>query len=507
MVWQSAPSVELHAQAYTLKLSVSTGGSEGSAAADRNVDTILFTPNATDLDTRMKWEGTVLPFDGLLSQAGEVFFNVTALGENDYNLSIARVVGHSPYWDQHLVQPMRTFDKEGNSTVSSGCTHRGACQVIAVPAGSSSGWVDVGSLMDVFNHGTWDLPPGNYTLAVGVKADGRSSTGGSTSSEGQAVEQIAFFDATGTLDSECIPAGVVSSPSYGPKAHPCSLQLLFDASTRSSRRMRHQTDDFWDIKETLDKQVVTGRVPEHVPVYAEFFSDTIPSGGSSADSRCPRCSPEVYGPAQQEMRAMYAVRDYTPSCSNNQSMLIWRNLVSSPTYETAIETAAAMMANGTFAGCAPGADCSGCDLRQKITAISLGDELRVGPFRWSANATNELFLEWLQQQNVSSPSMLGCASWAACTYWTEPFPNASIMAADPSVPARWCLLPIIDMHDLYVELLCKYLCVHIAYCIIHSDVLDGAGTTRSASCTTPGYLSSSRSQIPCGSTCRRSVWA
>ena len=96
MVWQGAPSVELHAQAYTLKLSVSTGGSKGSEAADRNVDTIMFTPNATDLDTRMKWEGTVLPFDGLLSQAGEVFFNVTALGENDCNLSIARVVGHSP---------------------------------------------------------------------------------------------------------------------------------------------------------------------------------------------------------------------------------------------------------------------------------------------------------------------------------------------------------------------------------------------------------------------------
>ena len=60
-----------------------------------------------------------------------------------------------------------------------------------------------------------------------------------------------------------------------------------------------------EIKEVLDKQVITGRVPQSVPIYAEFFSDKIPAGGSSADSRCPRCSPDVYGPAQEEMKAMF----------------------------------------------------------------------------------------------------------------------------------------------------------------------------------------------------------
>ena len=169
------------------------------------------------------------------------------------------------------------------------------------------------------------------------------------------------------------------------------------------------------------------------PCTPSFWTD--PSGGSSADSRCPRCSPDIYGPAQQEMKALYAIRDYTPSCSNNQSMLIWKNLLNSPTYETEIQTAAAMMANGTFRGCAFGADCSTCDLREKITAMSLGDELRVMPYRWTVNATNKLFFQWLQQNNVH-PSMLGCSSWAACTYWDGPFPNASMMA-DPSVPARW----------------------------------------------------------------------
>ena len=42
--------------------------------------------------------------------------------------------------------------------------------------------------------------------------------------------------------------------------------------------MRHQTDDFWEIKAALDKQTVHGQLPTHVPVYAEFFSDKIPHG-------------------------------------------------------------------------------------------------------------------------------------------------------------------------------------------------------------------------------------
>jgi hypothetical protein len=191
-----------------------------------------------------------------------------------------------------------------------------------------------------------------------------------------------------------------------------------------------------EIKEVLNKQVITGRVPQSVPIYAEFFSDKIPAGGSSADSRCPRCSPDVYGPAQKEMKAMFAIRDYSPSCSNNQSMLIWKGLVSSSTYEDDIQTAAEQMANGTFSRCASFADCSSCDLRQKMTVMSLGDELRVTPFRWIANETNGLFTAWLQQQGVSDPSTLGCPSWTACPYWSGPYPNASEMVK-PGVPEQW----------------------------------------------------------------------
>ena len=269
-MWQLAPPVALHARTYTLRLTAIgadnnvEGGAPPGLFADRNVDAILFTPNASDLAMRLQYESTLLPFDGLIaSQAGEVFFKLTstsaAAGGTGYNLSIPRVVGHSTYWDQHLIDPVRDA---ATGAVSSGCTHRGACQVISVAAGATSDWVDVGAQMDTFNHGSWDFAPGNYTLAVGVK---RASDG--------AVEQIAFFNATGTLDPGCLPAGLI-----GPKPAPCSLQLLFDASTRATKRMRHQTDDFWEIKTALDKQTVHGQLPKHLPVYAEFFSDKIPHG-------------------------------------------------------------------------------------------------------------------------------------------------------------------------------------------------------------------------------------
>ena len=155
-MWQLAPPVAVHARTYTLRLTAIgadnnvEGGAPPGLFADRNVDAILFTPNASDLAMRLQYESTLLPFDGLIaSQAGEVFFKLTstsaAAGGTGYNLSIPRVVGHSTYWDQHLVDPVR--DAAATGAVSSGFTHRGACQVI-------SDWVDVGAQMDTFNHGS-----------------------------------------------------------------------------------------------------------------------------------------------------------------------------------------------------------------------------------------------------------------------------------------------------------------------------------------------------------------
>ena len=135
------------------------------------------------------------------------------------------------------------------------------------------------------------------------------------------------------------------------------------------------------------------------------------------------------------MKKMYAIRDYTPSCGNNQSMLLWKGLVANPEFRSAIQTVAATMQNGTSVWCA---NCT-CDLRREITVLSLGDELRVAPDRWpkALNETDALFVRWAQQRvGVGSPSAVGCHSWLECHYLAS-FPNRSQLIAETGGAARW----------------------------------------------------------------------
>jgi hypothetical protein len=134
------------------------------------------------------------------------------------------------------------------------------------------------------------------------------------------------------------------------------------------------------------------------------------------------------------MKKMYAIRDYTPSCDNNQSMLIWKGLVIDPEFNSAIHTAAEMLQNGTSIWCT---NCT-CNLAPKITVLSLGDELRVSPFRWPSapNETDALFVSWAQKLvGVGSPAAVGCRSWTECHYLAS-FPNRSQLTATGHA-ARW----------------------------------------------------------------------
>lgn len=64
--------------------------------ADRNVDVFALVPNDEDIEARLIYEYNVLALDGLLTQAGEVFFQVHNTGSKTLNLTIPRVYGHSP---------------------------------------------------------------------------------------------------------------------------------------------------------------------------------------------------------------------------------------------------------------------------------------------------------------------------------------------------------------------------------------------------------------------------
>ena len=113
--------------------------------ADRNVDVVMLSPNASDINMRMSHEFGEVPFDGLLSQAGEVHFQVSNYGLTNFSLLIPRIYGHGAGWWEggHLAAPLKT----AAGTIMNGCTSAGgpACPTITVDAGQTSPWTDVGA--------------------------------------------------------------------------------------------------------------------------------------------------------------------------------------------------------------------------------------------------------------------------------------------------------------------------------------------------------------------------
>jgi hypothetical protein len=100
--------------------------------------------------------GGLIAFFGV--SQGEVFFKVQNLNTT-HNLSVAvpLTYDHAPYMGQHDYL---------NKTPS----------YITVPPGKTTGWVEVGGLMDTLNHGSWKVtcnalhppppPPGNETQCI-----------------------------------------------------------------------------------------------------------------------------------------------------------------------------------------------------------------------------------------------------------------------------------------------------------------------------------------------------
>ena len=237
----------------------------GTLDADRNVDTILLTTNATDVMSRALFYesgGLSVPLDGLLTQAGEVYFKFSNLGSEPLSMTIPYTYYSSVGPNTHLTA---AYWNATSSEMLSGCTYLGdydggslgywpgpkpalhgpnCTHTGSIPPGGTSPWLEVGSLMDPFYQGTWRLPPaGYYNLTVGVAKDSVLTTGGGrvggTLPDTQ-VETIAQFS-----------------------AHNRTLELLFDSSTRVTKTMREFPDEFFKIVAALDDQ--TAALPPKRP--------------------------------------------------------------------------------------------------------------------------------------------------------------------------------------------------------------------------------------------------
>ena len=358
----------------------------------------MLTPNASDLEMRLVHEFGEVQFDGLLSQAGEVFFRVTNYGKTNFSLQVPRVYGHGAGWweGSHLAQPIKR-----GSTFVSGCTIQGGpmCPVIAVDAGKSSAWVDVGAQMGVLQHGSWNLhgmfhnwtarfpygtgsptyhgavPFGDYSVTVGVKLSNEPIS---------AVVPVGTFDCAGNNNG--------------------FVQLLFDASTRASKRIRSQAADFYEILHELDAQtqLLRGRTPSQTPIYAGTFSDGPPSGGGgSASSTCPKCG-ALYNASVNRYNAMFNLQSTggmsTPAERTNMSYIDIRASIGTP---AALASELGRLTNASLWPSGPVAN--------DILTVSLGDEIGV-----AGAGTDVGFIQFLGSRG-QKPVDVGCkgASWSS----------------------------------------------------------------------------------------------
>jgi hypothetical protein len=121
LVWEGVGAfATLDAGIYTMSIAginTTLPGVNSTDFCDRNIDAILLHPNATDIDMRIAHEGPMLPLDGLLTQAGDVFFQVENLdSENWLNITLPFTYIHSPYFTMHMHFPQCSTKPATNTT-------------------------------------------------------------------------------------------------------------------------------------------------------------------------------------------------------------------------------------------------------------------------------------------------------------------------------------------------------------------------------------------------------
>lgn len=220
VVWEGhEAAVDLDAGPATITL---IADKQPEPSAKRNVDLVMLTPNFDDIKKRIETEA-YLPLDGLLSQTGDVYMRVTNQGAGPIKISVPAGREHSPYWI-HL----RTWKPVQ----------------IAVEAGKTSDWADVGSVLDTLNDGQWTITaapdvkdqPLKYTLEFSLRTPA-----------GKYEPLAKFEDTKATID------------------------LAYDGNTRYSKRVRKIDQVLYDLVDYLNKNPVPGNPPKRTIVYNYTF--------------------------------------------------------------------------------------------------------------------------------------------------------------------------------------------------------------------------------------------
>jgi len=216
IVWEGRDAgVDLEAGIARLTL---IAADQPEAAARRNVDLVMLTSDEADVDHRIQKEG-YLPLDGLLTQAGDVYLKVRNHA-GPLKLTVPSGTEHSPFWI-HL----RSW-KPLN---------------LAVAAGESTNWVEVGSLLDTLNDGQWSIgaagnAPTDFDLEVGLRG-ARGS-----------IEPIRTFEHTSG-----------------------SMALAYFGNTRYGRRIATRLEVVDEVVDYLERRPVIGPAPSRTLVFGFTF--------------------------------------------------------------------------------------------------------------------------------------------------------------------------------------------------------------------------------------------
>jgi len=189
-------------------------------AARRNVDLVMLTSDEAQVKNRIAKEN-YLPLDGMLTQAGDVYFKVHNHKDGGaLTLTVPNGTEHSPYWVHIRDWKPKTIKAE---------------------PGTSTEWTEVGSLLDTLSDGQWTLTAAgkglNFDLEIGLRnADGK-------------IEAIRRLDKqTG------------------------NVALAYFGNTRYSRRVRHADEVLYDLVDYLKKQPIRGTAPKKTLIFGYTFA-------------------------------------------------------------------------------------------------------------------------------------------------------------------------------------------------------------------------------------------
>lgn len=259
IVWEGHDAfVDLAAGEYELRLVTEA---QTGLAARRNIDLVMLTPQLEAVAERIKTEN-YLPLDGLLTQQGDVYLEVTNVGDQPLVFTGVAAPGggnwqeHSPYWVHQ-----RTWK----------------APLIEVAPGQTSARLDVGDLMDSLNDGQWTWTGNGPYVARFFLRDAND-------------EWVALGEFTGN--------GL--------------LPLAADADTRYSHRLRHRNEVLKDLLAELKEVPADGLVaPQTTPIYALTFE---PVGDPAYDAMV------------SEFLALYGIKTQDPASSNGFGMVDVRSI-------------------------------------------------------------------------------------------------------------------------------------------------------------------------------------